>query len=464
MSTEKSIFTQATYAPEDNKLRIYATQRLSPELFQRFRDHGFSYAPKQELFVCPRWSVAREDFCLEFVDEIVAEGTTVAERALAKVARLELLSEKRFSEANSFQLAANELQSRMAGQPILSGHHSQRKSQRNEESLERSEAKANDMLCRSNYWLDRCTGIERHANMKNNWSTRYGRIKTLLKELRDVQRDLNHAFICKKLWTKIDAITDEEKKIKNTLHYVYSYLATGVTCSRSIDKDYRDGVIDHQVVIERAKAEADYVINSTKNARILNHVLNRLGYEREMLGVVGRFEGKLTATILKAFARENGAHKPTCQKVDAAWEISSFVPLPLHIQPNCLEYITLEDEDFVELMFQSGYSVPAPKPKAPPTLNFKANKIKVNLHGTIKDAEQITLTKAEYMDIYSDYRGIKLSECGLFKVRICKNPNTHGAGWEKTWVCVYLSDSKNHIAPITESITFEKEEKEEVAA
>jgi len=458
MSTEKSIFTSATYSPEDNKLRIYATERLSPELFQRFRDHGFSYANKQQLFVAPRWSVAREDFCLEFVDEIVAEGTTVAERALAKADRLEKLSEKRFSEANSFQLAANELQIRMSGQPSLAGHHSFSKTQRAEESLERSEAKASDMLSRSNYWLDRATGVERYANMKNNWSTRYGRIKTLLKELRTVQRDLNHAFICKKLWTKIDAITDEEKKIKNVLHYVYSYLATGVTCSRSIDKDYRDGVIDHQVVIERAKAEAEYVINSSINARILNHVLNRLGYERELLGVVGRFDGKLTATILKAFARENGAHKPNCQKVDGAWEISSFVPLPLHIQPNCLEYITLEDEDFVELMYQSGYSVPAPKPKAASTLNFKAKSVKVNLHGTIKDAEQITLTKAEYQEIYSDYRGIKLSECGLFKVRICKNPKVQGEGWAKTWVCVFLSDSKKHIAPITESITFEKEE------
>lgn len=235
------------------------------------------------------------------------------------------------------------------------------------------------------------------------------------------------------------------------------HLATGITCSTSIEKAFRDDVIDHLGVIEKAKAEAEYVINSTKNARILNHILNRLGYEREMLGVVGRFEGKLTATILKAFARENGTHKVECVKVEGDFELSSFVPLPLHIQPNCLEYITMDDDSFKDLMQQCGYTVPAPKPKAPPTINFHAKSIKVNLHGTIKDAEQITLTKAEYMNIYDDYRGIKMSECGLFKVRICKNPNVQGAGWEKTWVTVFLSDSKTHPAPISEAITFVKE-------
>lgn len=56
----------ATYSPEDNKLRIYADYRLDAETYARFREVGFKWAPKQELFVAPKWPPAREDFCLEF--------------------------------------------------------------------------------------------------------------------------------------------------------------------------------------------------------------------------------------------------------------------------------------------------------------------------------------------------------------------------------------------------------------
>ena len=36
----------ATYSPEDNKLRIYPSSRLSKELYERVRASGFIWAPK----------------------------------------------------------------------------------------------------------------------------------------------------------------------------------------------------------------------------------------------------------------------------------------------------------------------------------------------------------------------------------------------------------------------------------
>jgi len=59
-----------------------------------------------------------------------------------------------------------------------------------------------------------------------------------------------------------------------------------------------------------------------------------------------------------------------------------------------------------------GYEVPAAKPKQPPILNFKAAYIKGYSWGNIETFRQIELTKKEYSDIYNDYRGVKLSECG----------------------------------------------------
>jgi hypothetical protein len=49
----------ATYSPEDNKLRLYPAYRLPKEEYERMRATGFSWAPKQELFVAGAWSPQR---------------------------------------------------------------------------------------------------------------------------------------------------------------------------------------------------------------------------------------------------------------------------------------------------------------------------------------------------------------------------------------------------------------------
>ncbi len=67
----------ATYSPEDNKLRLYAAYRLDNEDYQKIKKAGFRWAPKQELFVAPRWTPAREDVLLEFVDEIGDEDSFI---------------------------------------------------------------------------------------------------------------------------------------------------------------------------------------------------------------------------------------------------------------------------------------------------------------------------------------------------------------------------------------------------
>jgi hypothetical protein len=60
-----SILIDATYSAEDNKLRLYASERLDQELFERVKVAGFKWAPKQELFVAPKWTPSREDLCIE---------------------------------------------------------------------------------------------------------------------------------------------------------------------------------------------------------------------------------------------------------------------------------------------------------------------------------------------------------------------------------------------------------------
>lgn len=50
----------ATYSPDDNKLRLYASSRLDAETFAKVKAAGFKWAPKQELFVAPAWSSFKE--------------------------------------------------------------------------------------------------------------------------------------------------------------------------------------------------------------------------------------------------------------------------------------------------------------------------------------------------------------------------------------------------------------------
>src|SRR5687768_10404267 len=195
-SIDYSNFT-ATYSAEDNKLRIYAAIRMDDETYQRAKELGFKWAPKQELFVAPMWTPAREDFCLELAGEITPEETTLVERAENKAARLDELATKRARETDVYHNAANRISERFAyGQPILVGHHSERRARKDKARMEAAMDKAVKAHSAAKYWSYRATGVELHANRKSAPGVRARRIKTLLAELRDRQRDINHTNLC----------------------------------------------------------------------------------------------------------------------------------------------------------------------------------------------------------------------------------------------------------------------------
>jgi len=144
----------ATYSAEDNKLRLYCSERLDSDLYSRVKEAGFKWAPKQQLFVAPRWTPGREDLCLELAEGISAEQTTLAERAEAKADRLDSLAHKRAQQANGYWQAAERISQRFAaGQPILVGHHSERKARKDQESMHRASEKAADAIKAVDYWV-----------------------------------------------------------------------------------------------------------------------------------------------------------------------------------------------------------------------------------------------------------------------------------------------------------------------
>lgn len=440
----------ATYSPEDDKLRLYTDVWLGDEDYKLLSDMGFKYAPKQKL-IYTHWTPTREDICILLAGEIEREETTLVERAEQRAARFDGYQRNRIKDANSFQNAAARISERFAaGQPILCGHHSEKKARSDKAKMERAQANAVKQLDTANYWAYRAEGVEQHANYKANPRVRANRIKTLLKELRDQQRIINDIQIGIKTWQDIAAIENREMRNAKAAYMCGSGTGKIRLSPSNLYREVNDGLVSPDDAIQISMSFLVKASQGKNRYRVINHLLNRLGYERAELGEVGRYEGDLTAAILQAFLREHGAHKPSAKKSGDSWTVKSVVDLPLHIAEGM--QLTLNANEWRDLMQTSGYEVPAPKAKKAPILNFKADEIAVIHYNDKKVYKQIELTKEEYKNIYEDYRGVKVSACGNFRVKICADPNHKGAGYCAPWVCVFLTDSKAHPAPDSDAI------------
>jgi len=346
----------ATYSAEDNKLRLYPFSRLESEVFAAVKAEGFKWAPKQELFVAPKWTPSREDFCLKIAGEIGAEETTLVERAQAKAERLDALGHKRAHEADSYAEAVNRISKRFeAGQPILVGHHSEKKARKDQEKMHRAMEQSNKAAKAVDYWSYRAEGVEAHANYKLQPRVIQRRIKTLLADLRGWQRQINFSYKCLELWQEIGNIENVEELQKNVDFYSQAFTNEGDYSPRKLSDSLRNGDIDHKTVVEESIKLHELRINSEYYTRWICHILNRLGFERSQLGEVKRFEGDLTATILQAFTREQGADKPKAVQKNGCWVVSSEVPLPLHLSDE--KCLSLGDSQWRDLMVSVGYEV-----------------------------------------------------------------------------------------------------------
>jgi hypothetical protein len=430
----------ATYSPEDNKLRLYASTRLDAETYARVKEAGFSWAPRQELFVAPKWTPQREDLALELAGEIEAEEMTLAERAALKAERLDNLAHKRRGEAESLNRHADDLsQAFYMGQPILVGHHSERKARKTKERMDSAQGKAIKAEKLANYWLYRAEGVERFANMKNNPRVRAGRIKTLLTELRDLQRGINTAHKALEIWAKLT--TDEQIR-----------MALGRMDSRTIMAGYgtysavESGEMTPAAARERCIASAERVADGPSRKRWIEHVLNRLTFERSLLGDVPRFSGDLTPVIIQTFARTHGAEQPKCSVVDEGFFLlESPVQLPAHLSEQ--SWLELSEDEWRDLMQACGYEVPAKKDAPAPILNLDVEiHTTENLYhrGEMRPYRVVKTDKATYGKIPNDYRGVRLSHCGRYRFKVANGRSVDPQATPYEYVAIFLTDSKVH--------------------
>ncbi|MEH6454837.1 MAG: DUF3560 domain-containing protein [Cocleimonas sp.] len=456
-----NLFLKATYNPEDNKLRLYLNdERLPDDIYQNIVKAGYKYAPVQQLLVAT-WSPERQDVCNEYVECIVPDDISLADRATAKVERLDAIAKKRLTEASGFSAAAQRISACIEfGQPILVNHHSERRARKDQKRLESLEVNRQSAFNAADYYCYKAQGVELHVNQKNSERTRLGRIDTLLTDLRSHQRSINHGNFVHDIWTKISAVEDVEKKEKHTRNMSGNRLSDGSMSPDRVWSELDENKITVDEAIERCLAFGKRLASSSYRIRFIQHILNRLAYEHHLLeSLCLRFDGKLTAVVIQAFARKHGADSPKSKKVDDGWCLSSVTPLPVHLGDG--KSLTLTDDEWRDLMLDLNYEVPLPKPTKPSILNFKANSVAVSKRSSwdsgSETLKQIEMTKAEFARIHSDSRGVRLSACETFRAKVCSDPSFQGAWYSAPKCVVFLTDSKSHPIPDSDSVILDEQ-------
>lgn len=280
----------ATYSPDDNKLRLYSTARLDVETYQEAKRHGFIWAAKQECFVAPMWTPEREDFLLSLCDEIEDDDSDLVSRAEARAERFEEYGEKRAQESERALAAVDAITQHIPlGQPILVGHHSEKRARKNAERIERGMQRAVRLWDTSQYWEQRAKAALRHAKYKELPGVRARRIKTLEADLRKIHKQNGEDAAYHSLWEQVDT----HEKALTLAGY------DSVSCAPPLSEYPREApasqyegmmslysaLVGSVITWEQAKniALEAHRPDKTRRARWIAHIERRLAYERAML-------------------------------------------------------------------------------------------------------------------------------------------------------------------------------------
>lgn len=389
-SREDAPIATATYSPDDNKLRLYPFARLDADTYARVKAAGFAWAPKQELFVAPMWTPSREALALELAGEIGDEDKTLADRAAARAERFDEYSDKREADANAAHRSVDAISGRFElGQPILIGHHSEKRARKDKERMEAGMRRAVKMWETSEYWTYRAEGARAHALYAERPDVRARRIKKIEADRRKAVKDLEESQMWLKLWTAPGLTLEQARAIASRCHLTVTRTNADGTPTvsgwqaydvlRPEDERYDACPVFTVEQVQAAAARA-YPRAIEYRQKWIAHYDNRLAYERAMLG-------------------------------------------------------------------ESGYIEPpkGPTRAALPLLNYAGevryrNKWK---RGEILTAQAQGITRAELADIGSDYKGTVISEDGTHRIRTA----ILGRGSARGTQIIYLTDAKMHTRP-----------------
>jgi hypothetical protein len=293
---EREYLGTATYSLSDNKLRFYPFRRLGPATYARVKDAGFSWAPKQEVFVAGMWTPEREDLLVELCGDIEEEDITPEERAERRAERFEEYSENAGRRASAAHRAVEAICDGIPlGQPILCGHHSERRARKDQERIQNGMRKVVNEMKSSAYWADRAKASLHHAKYLEKPAVRARRIKTIEADKRKQERTKADAEKFTAMWTDpAKELTPERAKdIANYCHVSQCFPLDRYP--RELPASQYEGrmslwsAMEGIITPEQARdiAVRAYGRRIASCDRWIQHYENRLTFERAMLGEQG---------------------------------------------------------------------------------------------------------------------------------------------------------------------------------
>lgn len=167
----------ASYAPEDNKIRLYVGRVPRPE-FDALRAEGWTCTPKQSSDFVAIWTPERRDTALAYGNGVIEdEDQPMAERAADRAERFGGYRDKRTNEATGHA-------DRYDSGPQAHGYQNQARAERAAARHDRIADRSCDAWSKAEYWQRRTAGVISHALYKSTPGVRMGRIKVLEASLR----------------------------------------------------------------------------------------------------------------------------------------------------------------------------------------------------------------------------------------------------------------------------------------
>jgi len=272
---------RATYSPEDNKLRLYADARLDAPTYARVKAAGFSWAPKQGLFVAPMWTPQRFDLLVDLCGEVGDEDSTLQERAEQRAERFARYKANRHRDAHAAADRVQQLTEHVPlGQPILVGHHSQQGAERIAKKINRAMETAVDQWSRHEYWTARIPAVIDHAEWKGDPRLRHRRIKGLEADERKFSESVRRHEQYAEAWSA-EGLTSRRawQLCANDRSGAYDILT-------SEGAEWLSEGLPAELIAKAAAHATEHHTNSASaghSRRWLDHTRLRLAFERELM-------------------------------------------------------------------------------------------------------------------------------------------------------------------------------------
>ncbi|WP_447876418.1 DUF3560 domain-containing protein [Serratia fonticola] len=426
---------RATYSPDDNKLRLYPLHRLDEETYATVSKAGFKWAPKQRFFVAPAWTPGREDVLLSLAGDIEDEDSTLFDRQSERAERFSGYSEKRAAESSQVLTAVDKLASAVPfGQPILVGHHSERKARRHAAKIENGMQKAVMLFDRSEYWQDRAAASLAHAKYKELPAVRYRRIKKIEADLRKAEKAIENAEKMLKLW-RSDVLDSKMALVISSRERIAACFSLD-KYPRPSEKSQYEGYMNLYTALKEEIITAEQARNIAiswhdrticRYQRWATHYRNRLSYERAMLNESGSIVTRANEFQVGGQVKSKGEWLPILKINKRNGEVTSLeTPWFCFLGYKGTMKLTVDRITDYKAPTEEEAQAASQPVKRPPIVN-------------VPDEGCVTMTKAEWAAKHRDYKCVRAVEAtdthGAYRYR---RVMTQGC----TLSSVYISDMK----------------------